>query len=504
MAGRIEEKIRLAPEGGGDMKHRIAKIAILLILATALLAACGGGAKEAKTEEILWYFIGNGPQEDVAKVEAEVNKYIQSKGLPATVKLVCFDWGNYDNKMQTIIASGETFDICFTAVWTNNYRNNVARGAFLPLNDLIKKYAPKTAETIGASFLAGSTVDGVNYAIPANKEKAHNWCFIVRKDLLEKLNFSLDGVKTFADFDPLFKTIKSKEPGVHPLEACLGESPRFLLDWDKLVDDDIPVSLYPDNRSDKVVFELEAPETMELFRQMRKFYQAGYIRKDAAAVTDFNADEKAGIIFAAAKSMKPGKADEMTNQTGKPWVQIDITPPVMSNRETTGSLQAISQTSKHPELAMRFLELFNTDKFLNNLINFGIEGVHYVKVGENTIKAGPDVAKYNPQTGWMFGNQFINYLYDNEDPKKWDKFVEYNSKAIALKSLGFSFNPESVKTEIATCKSVWKEFIPALETGTVDPDKVVPQAIAKYKAVGIDKIVTEVQRQYDAWLAIKK
>ncbi len=485
------------------MKNRMAKAAILLALAAMMLAACGG-AKTAKTEEIVWYFIGNGPQEDVAKVEAEVNKYIQSKGLPATVKLVCFDWGTYDQRMNTIIASGETFDICFTAVWTNNYRNNVARGAFLPLNDLIQKHAPKTAELIGADFLAGSAVDGVNYAIPANKEKAHNWGFIVRKDLVEKHNLPLDSVKTLEDLEPLLKVIKAKEPGVHGLEACVGESPRLLLDWDKLIDDDVPVSLYPDNRSDKVVFELEAPETMELFRTMRKYYQAGYIRKDAAAVTDFLADEKAGVIFAATKSLKPGKADEMSNATGRPWVQVEITPPVMSNRETTGSLQAISRTSKHPELAMRFLEMFNTDKYLNNLINFGIEGVHYVKVNENMIKPGPDVAKYNPQTGWMFGNQFINFLYENEDPRKWEKFVEYNAKAIPLKSLGFTFNPEPVKTEIATCKSVWDEFMPSLETGTVDPDKVVPQAIAKYKAIGIDKIVAEVQRQYDAWLAAKK
>jgi putative aldouronate transport system substrate-binding protein len=61
-----------------------------------------------------------------------------------------------------------------------------------------------------------------------------------------------------------------------------------------------------------------------------------------------------------------------------------------------------------------------------------------------------------------------------------------------------------VKTEIATAKGVWKEFIPALETGTVDADKGMADAIAKYKAVGIDTIMAEVQKQYDAWLAKKK
>jgi hypothetical protein len=33
---------------------------------------------------------------------------------------------------------------------------------------------------------------------------------------------------------------------------------------------------------------------------------------------------------------------------------------------------------------------------------------------------------------------------------------------------------------------------------------VVPQAIAKFKTVGIDRIIAEAQRQYDAWMASKK
>ena len=44
---------------------------------------------------------------------------------------------------------------------------------------------------------------------------------------------------------------------------------------------------------------------------------------------------------------------------------------------------------------MALLELFNTDKYLNNLINYGIEGTHYVKVSDNVIKAGPAVDQYN-------------------------------------------------------------------------------------------------------------
>jgi putative aldouronate transport system substrate-binding protein len=484
---------------------------VLALALVALMVAIG--AVSAAPAELTWYFIGNGPQKDVNLVQDAASKYIQSKGIDANVKLVCFDWGTYSDKLSQMIASGESFDICFTASWANQYRPNAMRGAFLALNDakgkygnLLAKYAPKTAAALGKDFLAGSAIDGLNYAIPANKEKAHNWGFIVRSDLVKKYGFDLKKIKKLEDLEPMLAKIKAGEPDMYPLEAIVGESPRFFLDWDKLVDDKIPVSLYSDNRSTKVQFELQAPETVALFNTMHKFYQAGYVRKDAATVTDYNADEKAGLIFAAAKSLKPGKDAEMTNSTGKPWVQIDITPPVMSNRETTGSLQAISRTSKDPVLAMKFIELFNTDPYLNNLINFGIEGKHYVlkDKAKGVIDKAADTDKYNPGTAWMFGNQFINYLYANEDPAKWAKFLAYNKKALPLKSLGFSFDPASVKSEVAACTSVWDEYIPSLETGTMDPAKVLPEAIAKFKAAGVDKIVAEAQKQYDAWLAAKK
>lgn len=493
------------------IKSKVAWVVLVIFLIGVMsigIVSAQSSTSKLPQVNLTWYFIGT-PQKDIDKVNEKVNEYIKPK-LNATIKLVCFDWGSYNDKMTAKIAAGEAFDICFTAVWTNNYRNNVAKGAFLPLNakdkDYLSKYMPKTKKLLGDSFIQGASINGILYAIPANKEKAHNWGFIIRKDLVEKYKFDITKVKKLEDLEPMLKVIKEKEPGIYPLEAVAGESPRFLLDWDKMVDDDVPVSLYPNNNSTKVVNELAEPVTKNLFKVVRKYYLAGYIRKDAATVTDFTTDENAGKIFCATKSLKPGKADEMTISSGKPWLQIDITPPVMSTRECIGSMQAINRKSKNPERAMMFLELFNTDKYLNNLINFGIEGVHYnfKDKAKGIITKGPEADAYSPMTGWMFGNQFINYLYDNENPKKWQLFEEYNNKALALQSLGFNFNGDKLKNEIAACKSVWKQYIPLLETGTVDPDKYIPTAIQKFKAAGIDKIIAEVQKQYDAFLKSKK
>lgn len=499
-------------------------LAMVVVFAVALLAGCGSTTTPTATNtqapastqettpadtkpaldpvELSWYFIGNGQPKDMGLIEAEAAKYLKDK-INATIKITCFDWGSYEEKITAMIASGEPFDICFTANWKNNYRANAAKGAFLPLNDLLDKYAPKTKELLGKDFLAGSAIGGKNYAIPANKEKAHNWGFIFRQDLVQKYNFDITSIKKLADLDPMLKTIKEKEKGINPLGLKNGESPYSQLDWDKISDDDVPGALYPDNRDTKIINEFEAPETMAMFQQLHTFYKAGYIRKDAAAAGESYApDQKAGKMFVYSVSLKPGKDAEMSNASEFKWIQQDITPPVMSNRETTGSMMAISKSSKNPERAMMFLEIFNTDSYLNNLINYGIEGTHYTKKGDNAIEPIKDNGyKEMSGMGWALGNQFLNYLLPNEDPKKWDKFVEYNSKALPLKSLGFSFDQEPVKTEAAACKAVYKEYMPQLDTGTADPATTLPKFVAKLKAAGSEKVIAEMQKQYDAWLA---
>ena len=82
------------------------------------------------------YYPGT-PQKDVALVEAEINK--NGAKIGATLKINAIDWGQWDNKLNLMISSGEKSDIIFTAAW-QNYTVNVAKGAFLPLNDLLDQY----------------------------------------------------------------------------------------------------------------------------------------------------------------------------------------------------------------------------------------------------------------------------------------------------------------------------------------------------------------------------
>ena len=83
------------------------------------------------------------------------------------------DRGAYPNRMTAIVASGEAFDMCFTASWVLKMPEFAQKGAFVALNDpknnLQEKYLKKTVELLGEYFYGGSAINRLHYAIPVNK-----------------------------------------------------------------------------------------------------------------------------------------------------------------------------------------------------------------------------------------------------------------------------------------------------------------------------------------------
>lgn len=474
---------------------------ILLIALPALLCANGQseGQETMETPELTWYYIGT-PQADEDVVEAALNEYIEPL-IGATVNINCINWGSaYEERMSTIIGSGEQFDICFTSNWANNYKRNVSLNAFMPLNELVENTAPGIKEVLGEDFLYATSQNGKLYTLPSNKEKAHHFGLLLRKDLVEKYDMDISSVKTLDDMTPFFDIIKNNEPDVYPLGNWgSGDNLFLLLDWDRPVGSKVPLSF---NADGEVVHMLEEDRTMDLFNQARDFYNRGYVQADSSSLSEFVADEAAGLVFATPKSLKPGKDGEYASTTpGYEWIQVDLTAPIMSNSETDGAMLAISVQSKHPEKAIKFIELLYTDKYVKNLMTYGIEDVHYNKIEGEVIRPVTDT-KYQSGLGWAWGNQFNDYLTEGEALNKWEQFLNYNAAATPAANLGFSFNPENVSFEISACLNIWDQYLPSLTVGDVDDINTYKQeALTAFEAAGINVIREELQSQFDAWKA---
>ncbi len=464
-------------------------------------------ASQEDAVELKWYVIGAQEQEDQDMVEEKINEYLLEK-INATVDIVFLDYGDYPQVVGTKLAAGEEIDICFTSGWTGaaGYRANAPIGNFVALNDYFEPggILYETREIIGDDFLFATQIDGVSYAIPCNKEKAHNWGFLFRQDIVDELSLDVNSVKTVEDLEPILAAVKSAYPEMIGLVTATGEAPYRLLDWNTLLDDDVPGALYPDNRDNVVVNQFEMPETIAHFKTMKAYYDAGYIRSDADTYESWMGDLESGQGFCVSQSMKPGKDVEFSQGLDYTFVQVDCTVPVMSNREADGSMMAIPIGSKNPDKAAELLNLANTDKYLNNLLNYGIEGVHFTKVSDNIIELSADNAGWRPNITWVFPNQFMSYVMSSEDPEKFVKFEEYNESAIPLNNLGFVYNGADKENIVSALKAITAQYTPRLYAGAVDDvDALVGEMNQKMYDAGLQELLDDMQTQYDAWLAAK-
>ena len=258
------------------------------------------------------------PQNDQAKVEAEINKILQEE-INATLELHPVDFGAWSDRMTLMMTSGEPSDIIFTAEW-NGYSIDAGKGAFLPINDMLETHGQDIVSSLDPRFLEGAKINGVNYGVPANKELAAQRGLMLRKDLVEKYDMDLSTIKTWADIEPFLEIIKENEPDVTPFYVSNDNGLLTSLNWDHLGGNKIPGVISKVGNSTTVLNEVETPEFKEAAELSRKWYQAGYINKDAATTT-VKASEimAAGKLFSYTSALKPGAAAESVQARDMTW-----------------------------------------------------------------------------------------------------------------------------------------------------------------------------------------
>lgn len=465
-------------------------------------ATPGASTKTLAPYKLSMYIPAAGAPADLKLVNEEISNYLKEK-INATFELNVLAWADWQDKMNLKFASSDAFDLIWTVAW-DNFTTKIQQGSLIDMTVLIDKFAPDAKKIINPALLEGSKINGKNYSLPVNKELGSQRGIMLRKDLVEKYKIDITQIKSVTDLEPVFQMIKEKEPKVTPLYINKDTNVVYTMNVANF-----DGNLMRSATDYKVVNMLETPEYRKSLDLARKWYVSGYVNKDAATLTDMMSGLKSGKAFSFFEWLKPGKDAEVSTSIGVDWVQVPLTQPLIATSDTTGSMVSISRTSKDPERAAMFLNLLYTDKKLLNMLAFGIEGKHYAKVeGKNDVIDFPkgvtaQTSGYNLNQGYMFGNQFNDYLWANEDPAKWEKFKSFNEKAETSRLLGYNFDQSSVKNEMAAITNVKKEFEPGLVTGTLDPNEILPKYIEKAKSVGQDKVYAEQQKQIDEWVKTK-
>ncbi|MCQ4088263.1 ABC transporter substrate-binding protein [Saccharibacillus sp. JS10] len=488
----------------GKSKKRFSLAITALTALSVVLSGCGGGGGNAasggegtpeKPVELIWYTIGT-PQKDVNTVMSEVSKYTTEK-IGATVTMKMIDWGDYQQKMQVMVASGEPMDIMFTSSGGFDYVQNARKGAFLELDSLIDEYGKDLKNTIDPAFLEGSKVDGHNYAIPANKELPQQEVWRFNQNLIDEYKMDTSDVRTLDSLEPLLKTIKEKAPDITPFAMDKNYIPYVPYDY---VIQNLPMAVKLDTTDYKIVNVLETPEMKEALTTMRKYYQAGYIAPEAATTGSTSDLGTSGKWLLDRAQTQPFADNVWSASSGYPITSTPASDPIITNNSVQGSMMAISANSEYPEKAMEFLNLLNTDPALRNMVDSGIEGTHYNKTADNRLENLPESKNYD-MPSYSLGNNMLLYLNPNDPDNKWDEFKTFNESGVNSPILSFNFDPKSVSSELAAVQNVKEQFWSSLMTGTVDPETYLPQAIEKFNQAGLDKVMAEAQTQLDAWKA---
>ena len=480
------------------------KTKILLILFSVLLISGCGKSESSKTigtaekpYKIIWYSFGS-PQKDLQKVIEKVNDYTRDKiGVIIDLKL---DIANYDKKMKIKMASGEQFDLCFTSGWTNNYKSAVSKGYFLPLNDLFNKYGKEMLDVINPIFIEGTKINGKNYSVPINREAAYQHVFIFNKKYIDKYDIKLGKSISWEELDKIFTLIHNKEPGI---KVFYPWSYYLMQDQDYIINSNIPGCVEIKDGKPKVVNQFRTSDFVGQMKWYHKFYKKGFIPNDIIA--DGNSlNLKAGNWFCTIHAYGPVSDESINEECGFPVKCVPMfEKPIVGNTVLLGAMIGISSTSERPDLVMKFLNLLNTDKYLRNLLGYGMEDVHYKMISDNRIKLLPESANYNLNQ-WTVGNLFITYLLSNDPENKWELYKKWNDSAIVSSIAGFSFDTEPVKMELTAINNISNEFYKGLFLGAYDPDIYIDKMINKMNNAGLDKVLNEMQRQIDQWWSDKQ
>ena len=431
---------------------------------------------------------------DLAKAELNVNLTVMPMTLNEAMQ-----------QTSLMVASGESIDIFPT--WAMNITSFVDSGYVLDLSEYLDNM-PNTLQWVGRDDVEACNVDGYIFGVTTMRERCNPQGIEMRTDILNELGINPDEIKTLDDITEVFAKVKAAYPDMTILSGAstegLGNAGDMAYICDPLNDELGVLDNYGEELT--VVNEFETDYWIDLIKTAREWYEAGYISKDMATSTDSGATlMMAGNLFSFLDNYKPNTAAEKKSQIGMDLTIIPITEPMAHTTSVSGLCYSVSGVTPYPERAVELLDWIIGSPEVNDLMNFGIEGTHWVENAEGTASfpEGVDAANcgYHLDWGWALPNQFAGHLWEGNDPDLYEQYTQWRESARTSKAFGFSFDSRTVADEVIACKAVMDEYLPALTTGSVDPETGIAEFNdALYKA-GLQTIMDEKQRQLDEWAA---
>ncbi|WP_136605141.1 ABC transporter substrate-binding protein [Paenibacillus dokdonensis] len=511
-------------------KKVLASILIMFVMLSGMLTACSGsggttpakeessGEKtnvpdsgspaEAKVSGTVKIVLPGDAPKDLANVQKAIEDKMKADGLALKLEFTYFPWDQYTNKLNLIAASGENYDLAWTHVsWLSQI---VSKHVVSPLDEWLDKNGKELKDSIPSANWSSASIDNKIYGIPTLVPTAeNNNFFAIRGDLRKKYN--LPEIQTLSDFEKYLDTIKKNEPGMMPIandgsRGLLREFGNVYLPVGDVgagpgyVDPTDP-ELKVQNFYDSEIFK-------NIVNTKRKWYQNGWMPKDAQEIKDPESALNNGKLSAIWSNVL--KTTERIDAFKKTLPQSELEDVFLNPDkpkyvfDAASNLLSIFSTSKNPEGAIAFVNWFRSNQDNYDLFSYGVKDVNYKMDGNAISVEGINEKQSYNQVYWAWDDIRMKHFSKDVSPELVQKLQQWDESAVEAPTLGFRFNADPVKAEMAQINAVEKEYVDAAYAGFSDYDQFFPKFQSKLKSAGIEKVIVEMQRQLDEFTAAKK
>lgn len=486
------------------------KILIFTLIACLLFSGCTQTASKKDDGEVTvkWLLMSLPKNVDTEPAFTRAAEIVKEK-LGYNFDISTIDSSDYASKIQVMSAANENFDVMFTSNWINDYYQNVAKGALMPLDDYLKE-TPDLYNSIPEYWWDAIRVNGKIYGVPNQQIATRSTCFLIPKKNAEILGLDMTGSdEVMTDYKAVLDKledyfVKVKEAtGEYTKVDGIWNEGLNLFGFEQVIGAKLPGVLELGAKNTKLINQYETEEFKYYIEKRRDWVKKGLIQPQVEDGRNLGESEQDSSLVHPILKMnatyRPGLEAELSKKME--MVTFIKTSPVLTNSGTASTLTGISSSSKNPLEALKVIELVNTDKELYNTLSFGKEGIQWKKTGENRMeKIGTDgwVGQ-----NWAVGSVFNSYLLPGQDDNTWEETKKINDTSEKSVILGFNPSLDKIKPQIAACQSVIDEFFKVLDYGVVDTYATYESFITKLDAAGVDKIFKEIQGQLDSFLASK-
>ena len=466
------------------MKKAIAMLSALALGAGAL-SGCGGEQNDENTLKFMFW--GDVPTDMQLVLDEFAERTKDTLGFKLEFSFTPV--GEYKNLLSMKMAAGEQVDAVFDAQW-NGMEDKIRDGYYQDLSGYFNndEYMG-LKENFSEEFLQANMFGGKVIGIPLHHSGPSIEVVAIRKDLREK--YGVGEVNSIETLEAYFDAIRENEPNMYPLSvlgstdgvlrAMVGEygQPEHRDNIYKFSVNNIAGNVWIEDGTvkaitdaystdeDKAASGMPAPYDSNSVRNSRwvranEWYKKGYVSQDIMNVTDAEGPFKAGKAAALRTDLVnyPTIKSQTESAIAGAEVEFCVVSDAIRNKEQESFLKTqqahnyvcIPTTSKNVDKTMAFFNWLFESSDNHDLFEYGIEGVHWNKVGDDQYSIPEDKKNNNysfPGYQLSWNDNYIRYDVEiDEGVLEYLQFGDDPANAAENPLDGFVFDSSAVDDEM--------------------------------------------------------